>query len=294
MGYARDKYTRTYFLRRDAQGQPTPFGVIGLEEFEQGGIRNQDKALLAVVDFQGKTVLELGFGRGEALKYSLEQGASRVVGIDFSEDAVAIAQAFLHQHGLRAEILCADALEFVQREPSEGPFDLVLMLDVLEHIPRSECAQLLGKLHRSLRPEALLVINTPVFGVDNDVLSEGLNPRARDESDDFPETAGMHCNRDTQASLRRFLRGCGYRAIGGHYFVNARTAWPLGLTTRRAWRRAYQGGYPLNAPAPPFETFDVAYSSRQQAQLRRLPSNKFLKALGLRLLPLLWRLGVIL
>jgi SAM-dependent methyltransferase len=269
MGHVQDKYTKAYFLRRDEKGNPTAYGVIGLEEFEKGGIRNQDEALLAPLDFKGKVVLELGFGRGEAIKYALDQRARRVVGVDFSKDAAAIARQFLQQYGLVAEIVCADALEFVKCEKNEKGFDLVLMLDVIEHIPRAECATLLKAMHRILKPKALLVINTPVFGADNDVLVQGLKPWARDESDDYPETSGMHCNRYTKASLRRFTRTCGYRAIGGHYFVNGSAPSALLRTPSRAWRKAYQEGYPLSGPAKPLERYDIAYSSKQQEQLRR-------------------------
>ena len=292
MGYAQDKYTKAYFLRRDEKGNPTAYGVIGLEEFEKGGIRGQDQALLAPLDFKAKTVLEIGFGRGEAIKYVLEKGAQRVVGVDFSEDAVAIARQFLQKHALVAELICGDALEFVKREKNEACFDVVVMLDVIEHIPRAECAFLLKEMQRILRPKAVLVINTPVFGADNDVLAEGLNPRARDESDDFPETSGMHCNRYTKASLRRFMLACGYGAIGGHYFVSGAAVSALIPTASRAWRKAHQEGYPLGGAAKPLERFDIAYSSKQQEQLRRWASKKRLKSLGLRLLPVLWRLGL--
>jgi SAM-dependent methyltransferase len=292
MGYAQEKYTRTYFLRRDENGNPTPFGVIGLDAFEKGGIRSGDEAILAPLDFKGKTVLELGFGRGEAIKYALGNGAGRVVGVDFSEDAVAIARQFLAQYGLAAEIIRADALEFVKREKNSRCFDLVLMLDVIEHIPRSEFANLLGEMHRVLKPNAVLVINTPVFGADNDVLTQGLKPLARDESDDFPQTAGMHCNRYTKASLRRFMRAHGFYALGGHYFANNFAPPPLTLTAGQAWRRAHMDGYPLRAPTKPREQFEIAYSTKQQDCLRRLPSNKILKSLGRSLLTLLWRLGL--
>src|SRR5215831_19821353 len=123
MGYVQEKYTKAYFLRRNDQGQPTGYGVIGLEDFERGGIRLQDKALLDPLDFKGKSVLELGFGRGEALKYALDHGATQVVGVDFSADALAIAKTFLQKHGRTAELICADALKFVRSE-TQRRFDL--------------------------------------------------------------------------------------------------------------------------------------------------------------------------
>jgi len=291
MGYVQEKYTKAYFLRCNDQGQPTGYGVIGLEEFERGGIRLQDKALLDALDFKGKSVLELGFGRGEALKYALDHGATQVVGVDFSADAVAIAKAFLQKHGRTAELICADALKFVRSE-TQRRFDLVLLLDVLEHVPRSEATSLLQQLHRLLQAKAVLVINTPVFGADNDVIAEGLKPQARDESDDFPETAGMHCNRYTKTSLRRFMRTCGYGAIGGHFFVNGALGLGPVLRSGSAWAEAFQEGYPLTSAERPQERFDIAYSARQQQRLRQLYGrNRFVKVVGLRMLPVLWRIG---
>jgi SAM-dependent methyltransferase len=291
MGYAQEKYTKTYFLRRDEQGNPTPFGVMGVEAFEKGEIRGVDQMILSPLDFKGKTVLELGFGRGEAIKYALQSGANRVVGVDFSEDAAAIARQFLQRHGLAAEIVCADALEYIKRQPKSGCFDLVLLLDVIEHIPRAELANLLKEMHRVLKPKAVMVINTPVFGADNDVIADGLNPRARDESDDFPETAGMHCNRYTKGSLRRFMRTNGYEALGGHYFANNFARPLMTLNDDRAWRKAHADGYPLATPDKPLEHFEIAYSTKQNEKLRRLPPTR-MGALRRRLLPLLWRWGV--
>jgi 2-polyprenyl-3-methyl-5-hydroxy-6-metoxy-1,4-benzoquinol methylase len=292
MGYVQEKYTKAYFLRQDEHGKPTAYGVIGLEEFEKGGIRFQDKALLDPLDFKSKSVLELGFGRGEAIKYALEHGARQVVGVDFSADAIAIAKGFLEKHGLTAELICADASEFVRSE-IKTRFDFVLLLDVLEHVPRAEAAMLLKDLHQILQNKSVVVINTPVFGADNDVINEGLKARARDESDDFPETAGMHCNRYTKGSLKRFMQTCGYSAIGGHFFINRIRGWQPPFLSSHAWDRAFRQGYPVASPHKPKEQFDIAYSARQQQCLRQLYTrNRVLKCLGLKLLPLLWRLGL--
>jgi len=248
MGYMKHKYTRTYFLKEDCAGNKTVIGVEGVEDFKRGGIREHDLDILRRMDFRGKNVLDLGFGRGEAIKYALDNGAHRVVGVDFSEDANAIVRAFLTHYGLQAELHCMDALIFFQeyatRKDAES-FDIVLMLDFIEHVPRSELTNVLTVMHDWLSDRAVLAINTPVFQVDNDVIADGLDPRARDTSDDYEETAGMHCNRYTKASLRNYLRSCGFTAISGHFFVPNLSIARVLDGTPWAWWIAGKRSYPV-------------------------------------------------
>ena len=248
MGYMRHKYTRVYFLKRDSVGNRTLFGVEGLEDFERGGIREQDADILRRIDFRGKTVLDLGFGRGEAIKYSLENGARRAVGVDFSEDAHVIAREFLAHYGLHADLHCMDALSFFKwyalQEESEQ-FDVCLMLDFVEHVPRFELTSVFMFMRKWLSARAVLAVNTPVFPVDNDVIADGLDPKARDTGDDFEETAGMHCNRYSQGSLRNYMRSCGFTAISGHFFVPHLSIARMLEGTPWAWWIASKRAYPI-------------------------------------------------
>src|SRR3989338_11364349 len=95
MNYLKQKYTKEYFLHRDKLGRSTSFGVEGIADFLSGEIRANDRAILEKINFTGKSVLDLGFGRGEALKYAFEHGADKLVGVDFSKPALEIAKKFL-------------------------------------------------------------------------------------------------------------------------------------------------------------------------------------------------------
>ena len=111
-------------------------------------------------------MLDIGCGRGEALKYAIEHGAEEVVGIDFSEDAVAITRDYLKQFNLAGTIYCADATEQVQQWSASTPtpvFDIVIMFDCVEHIPRKELSVLLTFLHKLLCPCGIVAVNTPVY-----------------------------------------------------------------------------------------------------------------------------------
>ena len=151
MGYLREKYSKEYFLRQDPDGNPAEVGVVGIEEFRNGDIRAADKDILERVDFQNRNVLELGFGRGEAIKFALDAGARKVVGVDFSEDSKRIASEFLKKHGLEADLHCEDAVGFLEgREAADLSFEIVILLDFVEHVPREELEAILRILHGCL------------------------------------------------------------------------------------------------------------------------------------------------
>jgi len=270
-----------YFLKEDSEGAPTIYGAEGVEEFRQGRVRKHDFDILRRLDFAGKTVLDLGFGRGEMIKFAVENGARKVVGVDFSEDANAIAQALLDRYGVHADLYCDDALAFFQsytQRENAGAFDIVLMLDFVEHIPRFELTEILKLMHRVLSARSVLAINTPLFQVDNDVIANGLDPRARDTSDDFEETAGMHCNRYTKKSLRNFMKSCGFVAISGRFFVpNLSIARPL-EGSRWAWLKASKMGYPVLLPAiwrP--ERFECAFCWEETQKRRNRRTHRIFR-----------------
>jgi 2-polyprenyl-3-methyl-5-hydroxy-6-metoxy-1,4-benzoquinol methylase len=251
MGHLREKYTAEYYLHHDREGKAVGYGADGLEDFHRGEVRAVDRDILERIDFNGKRVLDIGCGRGEAVKYAAEHGAAEVRGVDFSEAAIAIARDFLRRSNVAAEVHCADALEFLRNwraTAGSAPLDVVMMLDCVEHIPRSELTSLLRTLGPLMARRGLLLVNTPAFGADNDVLVEGLKEDARDESDDFEATRGMHCNRYTCRSLKTYLGRLGFSAISHHLFV-AHWRPPRFLeATRWARRKAAAMGYPILLP----------------------------------------------
>lgn len=270
MGYLVEKYTDAYFLREGEFGETLHYGVEGVESFRQGILREHDQEILEHVNYINAHVLEFGFGRGETIKYVWERQAASYIGVDFSESACRIAREFLARFSIKGpKIVCSDALEFVraytrERANSDGaaPIDVVMMLDFVEHVPRTELAEILTLLRPCLSVTAVVVVNTPDFLFDNDVISDGLNEQGRDSSDFVPETQGMHCNRYTLDSLQRFFRELGYQAVSrGHYFVLADVAsddWHGELSYRQHWVVAQQRGCKLNGEWPR-ESFEVPY-----------------------------------
>ncbi|OIO06326.1 MAG: hypothetical protein AUJ52_12520 [Elusimicrobia bacterium CG1_02_63_36] len=105
-------------------------------EKSRAALKTLDEASIGPVD----SVLEVGCGYGKNLRDAMDvTGASVGVGTDFSEAAIAIAKerfgdsntTFLHTPSLSIEKAAA-----VIRETHSDAFDLVLLFDLLEHIPR--------------------------------------------------------------------------------------------------------------------------------------------------------------
>ncbi|MCL5407582.1 MAG: FkbM family methyltransferase [Patescibacteria group bacterium] len=234
-------YTREYFLGEDQDGNPTGLSVEGLQEFKAGKIRFIDEQILSRINFKNRNVLDLGFGRGEALKYALERKAKKAIGVDFSFDSKIIAEEMLRHYQLQADLYCQDVLLFLkqyQKLYTNLKIDIILMLDFVEHVPREEMVQILGLLGKIMSEKSILAINTPVYKVDNDVIKEGLKDKARDATDEYKITIGMHCNRYSKKSLADFMKENGFSALSGHFFAPNH----LGL---RKWKNAFETGLPI-------------------------------------------------
>ena len=225
MGSLVEKYTNGCFLKEDEEGMDVIDGVEGAAGKKgESNIRNIHESILSKVDFSGKNVIELGYGRGEAIKYTLNHGADYVVGVDFSENSYLVARDYLINYNDRLELYCEDTekqlIKFKNNESFlRDKFDIVIMLDFVEHVPREELRRILELLKFLLNDSSLLIVNTPIYAVDNDVIKEGIKELALDSSDQFIETLGMHCNRYTLGSLESFFNELHFYPITGHYFL---------------------------------------------------------------------------
>lgn len=125
------------------------------------GTRGTDAAILppgeagsAAIGIRPR-VLDIGCGTGFLLERLAERGFAGV-GIDLSPESVEHARRRL------AEIGAADRLTAVvgsAYEPPAGPFDLIALTDVLEHLEDPRAC--LAALRARLAPDGLLVISTP-------------------------------------------------------------------------------------------------------------------------------------
>jgi len=105
------------------------------------------------------TVLEVGCGEGGVLLAFLERGAQGV-GVEISESRYRLAQTYLHSFLAQNQALLLRE-DIYQVSPDQLPyrFDLIILKDVIEHIPQPE--RLLNHLRRFLKERGYIFIGFP-------------------------------------------------------------------------------------------------------------------------------------
>ncbi|WP_187263695.1 class I SAM-dependent methyltransferase [Pontibacter beigongshangensis] len=99
-------------------------------------------------------ILEIGCGYGRYNKAITDLGYQNIVGIDISQEQVTYAR---EKMGLK-NVFLADASEFLDQDKK---YDVILLMDVLEHLEIAYAVTLLKKIHRSLHEGGKFIIHVP-------------------------------------------------------------------------------------------------------------------------------------
>jgi 2-polyprenyl-3-methyl-5-hydroxy-6-metoxy-1,4-benzoquinol methylase len=162
-------------------------------------------------DLQGINILELGGGTGELTKSLLERGA-KITFVDLNEFNLETAKS------LGVEIKKID-LNFGCNGIESSRYDIVILLEVIEHIVRAE--YLLSEISRVLKDNGKLIISTANFNFFLNRMRILMGKLSHDE--------GYHYRFFNRKSLREKLINCGFKitkelnnspAIGLNFFVN--------------------------------------------------------------------------
>lgn len=102
----------------------------------------------------GTQVLDMACGWGGHAMAFASRGAT-VVASDLIDHAHEKLRAFCAAQGLPMDVHLADC----QRTPFQGPFDVILALDLIEHI--QEPAALANEIDRLLAPGGVCILTTP-------------------------------------------------------------------------------------------------------------------------------------
>lgn len=256
MGYLKEKYTKEYFTGKDDKGQSVGYGAtLSYDEKGEFILREHDRKILNQINFKGKNVLGLGIGRGEELLYAVDKGAISCLGVDFSEDAINIARTIIKRKKINSiKLENNDALEFLNnftKKNNYRKFDVVIMFDFVEHVPRNELSKIINKLKKVIEDNGIVAINTPSYKYDNDVIKNGYDKRntinCTDTSDLCDSTAGMHCNKYTVISLQLFMEKLGLINVTEmHYFiVNKNIPYFSNISYAERWGVLFEKGYPV-------------------------------------------------
>lgn len=102
------------------------------------------------------TVLEIGCGEGGNLKPFVDLGC-RVTGIDLNEGKIKMGEKIFDSHPYRKNIslIYGD----IYLHPDLGKFDLIILRDVIEHLPDQD--RFMGYMKNYLHPTSLVYFGFP-------------------------------------------------------------------------------------------------------------------------------------
>lgn len=147
-------YSRDYYLQSCAGSEKFSFGHDSAHALYTYIFDHMK------IDVRHKKILDLGCGRGELCIASMRRGASKVVGLDFSRDAVSIAT----QHLSHCEDLKEKDIRFVEGNALElklnEKFDLIFLTDIIEHLYDEQLEVLFQKVAEHLAPGGKVAIHT--------------------------------------------------------------------------------------------------------------------------------------
>jgi SAM-dependent methyltransferase len=140
--------------------------------------------------------LEIGCGTGAFLGYLRAKGVGRLLGIDHDPALAGVLPVTV-----RDAFACRDAFDLLA-DPRVGPYDRVVLLDVLEHFSAEDGARLLAAVRACLAPGGRVVLKVP-----NAASPWGLSYQYGDLT---------HCTAFTPLSIRQLADSAGFGAVALH------------------------------------------------------------------------------
>lgn len=145
-------------------------------------------------------ILDVGCGNGGVVYWLSQKGYKNSSGVDASPERVESAKSL----GVK-NVELADLRKYLSK--SYGKFDVIFILDVLEHFAKQDTVEILGKINNALTPEGVVIIKT--------ANAEGFFSNRIQSADLTHETAF------TESSLRAAL------SLTGFYDVICKEAGPV-------------------------------------------------------------------
>lgn len=158
------KRLKEFWSSRAAKAEDLPAGVTTLGSFagDQDKVKEQTAYEVSLVDqvarkHCSRSLIDLGCGDGRHL-LSLAEAFERVVGVDFSEELISIAQRKLEAVSARIELHVADVAEF--RSPEK--FDVILLSGITPCLDDVQLERLLSNVNSFAHNRSQLLVRTSI------------------------------------------------------------------------------------------------------------------------------------
>jgi len=140
-------------------------------------------------------ILEIGCGFGRYLSFLKNKGYKNLTGIDISKEQIEAAKKTYNLN----DVHVADAIEYLTN--TKQKFDLIMLLDVVEHLELDYALELGDKVYRNLNNDGILIMQTP----------NGLSPLSLYRYGDITHVRAMNVQ-----SSQQYLKLSGFTDMSFH------------------------------------------------------------------------------
>lgn len=152
-------------------------------------------------------ILDIGCGLGQFLYWLKQNGYNNYLGVDVSQEMLDFCKANVTDKVAKINSLA----EFLaDKADKKEAYDLIVLNDVIEHLPKTEIINDLEIIKAALKPNGMLIVKT-------NNLAAITGPRLRYE--DFTHEVGL-----TEHSLKQVLKISGYNQVDIYPFDMPRTS----------------------------------------------------------------------
>ncbi|SRR5258708_1828299 len=113
-------------------------------------------------EYKTKTLLDLGTGSGN-LELTYSSKLDRILGVDYNDEALKFLQSQLSKRKIKNVKLVYQNILDVAIISKLGKFDMIIMVDVIEHLEATSGKKLISSFKKLLTPEGKIVIITPNY-----------------------------------------------------------------------------------------------------------------------------------
>lgn len=143
------------------------------------------------IGIKNKTILDVGCSNGWFCRVALDAGAKQVYAIEPDSNKLKEAKKSAPKANIQKGV--AGKLEY-----SKNKFDLVTLLDVIEHIPVDSEIEVLNEINRVLKPKGHLLISTPYQNLISQICDPawyfGHRHYSKEKLEDFLIQTGFKVN----------------------------------------------------------------------------------------------------
>ena len=175
-------------------------------------------------------ILDLGCGHGALLHHLRRLGYRNLSGVDTSAEQIAIA----HQTGL-ATVDEGDIETHLAGLPNAS-VDVILLIDVIEHLEPQEMFSVLDDAYRVIKPGGLCIVHVP-----NAAGISGMDVRYGDFTHEQAFTTGSACQVFSAVGFRRVRCFEDAPSESSAVGLARRAVWELGTLPRRILMAAETG-----------------------------------------------------